>query len=380
MRVARITEDYFGTTQNRSDIPRNLAVTEFGSGLASPDIEVIELSIPAAVHHRHIVRQQGNAFTRRLARIRSTFSSLRREAVIVKTLLQTRAIADVVLVNQGVGLRAGLLRSLRISLPKIAALCYDPFPAISTMETRHHKRGASTRIRSHLFDQLQLIVVVSKTQAKFVDAFLRRAKVCAIPMSIDSEVFVPHKVQRDKFIFMVDGILRDYKLLADALCRVEDAPGRLVVAHRLDLSPSTLEELNRIRESGWEVDTVHKATSQQLARYYSTCQLVVVPVAESSQPAGLTALLESLSMGCSVVCTSASWLSDYAKDEQDILIADNSSSTEFATQVSRLRNDAKLAGKLRQDALELSRKWSFNLSQHAMQDALRTLNYKGRNH
>lgn len=237
----------------------------------------------------------------------------RRELRLLRLARSYRGRADVFLVDQGNAVRLAMLKLLGIRMPRVASFAYEPFP------DRKVPILDSVVVRKCLYRRLDALLLVSRGQTLWIrELFENRPSVEHVPMSIDRQAFrrtVGTHADGAGRVLIVDGSRRDYKVLERGLLTATGVI-EFVVVHRLPLSQPKLQVLAAIRERGIKVSVEYRVSTDRLRGLYANASVVVVPMLTSRQPAGLTALLEAMSVGCPIVVTDTNWLREYAKSDE----------------------------------------------------------------
>ncbi len=121
-------------------------------------------------------------------------------------------------------------------------------------------------------------------------------------MGIDLELFTRRRAASGDYAFLVDGALRDYEGVATAFEQLDGAVAELRLTHRHALSEKKEQALSRIEAAGTRVIRHANATALELRDLDEDALVVLVPILDCNQPAGLTALLEALAMGVPQLC------------------------------------------------------------------------------
>jgi len=225
-------------------------------------------------------------------------------------------------------------------------------------------------IRKILYRQISLMIVVSSVQAQWLDELLPKStKISAIPMAIDKEVFYRDSPAKGEYVFMVDGHLRDYETLSKALSLMDARPQRFVLAHLWPLSESAESHLREIESLGVAVEKIPGVSFSELRMLYQDSAAVVSPQRFSHQPVGLTALLESMTMGCAIVATGAKSIVEYAPAGEVAFVKEEDPQA-LAQALTRVLTDRNYNETLRRRARERSLDYSFEVSQQKVRTGL----------
>jgi len=372
MRVVHLEADYWGHGKLDGTQPRHLVHTELNESLSSAELSVERVEVPPAETHRLIRRREGKRVSRILQRIADRMRLAKRDLGVFVSIWRSTRGADVLLTTQGLGIRASLLKRLWLPVPRIVAICYDPFPVLDGGRSElSYKQRLEVKLRKAVYSGFAAMVLVSEEQESLIRPYLPEAlAVHFLPMAIDNRTFFPVPRKRANFVFMVDGALRDYELVRDAICSGKSSVNHLVIAHRHQLSSSRLRALKQIETCGIQVTLRPNATAAELRQLYSECAAVIVPVRKSLQPAGLTALLEAMATGSPVVCPNSFWVRDYAVPGRDVLTYEEGDSSTLAASIRQIVHDPGLANAIGRSAQEVSLKYSFANSRKSMRKIL----------
>lgn len=164
----------------------------------------------------------------------------------------------------------------------------------------------------NLKKQIDTFFVYSSWQKKFIEDRwqVEPEQVVFTPFMVDSDFFSLDKVtpQQRRMICAVGLEFRDYPTLIEA---VRDLDVEVVIAAA---SPWSKRE-----DSTQDVDipanvTVQKFTQFELRQLYADCLFMVMPLYEVNFQAGVTALLEAMSMERAVICSQTSGQTDVVVD------------------------------------------------------------------
>lgn len=329
------------------EFPRQLAITELGASLSDGQMSVDE-----------------------------TFLSFKRfplrEWDIWRVAAQSSDV-DVLLVDQIAGIRLAFLRMLGLETPKICMISYDPFPS-NLNPGPQSPVDWNERIRRMLFRRLDCIFVVSKDQARWLRPRIGGSTaIIPLPMAIDLDMFCRRDASDGEYIMLVDGALRDYDTLSQAILHMNPQPPKLIVAHRLPLSEEKKLHLSRVEANGVDVRTISRASGKLLNQLYERSQVVVVPVKKSSQPVGLTALLEAMAVGCPIIATSGAWLEEYASPGREALMVPPSDPASLAEAMSQIYIDQDLRRELGQQAMIRGRLFTFDRPREIVRKTLKSV-------
>jgi glycosyltransferase involved in cell wall biosynthesis len=203
--------------------------------------------------------------------------------------------------------------------------------------------------------RIDRILVHSANQAATLTAELGvpPARVHVVPYGIDTDFWQPQGGPEQDLVVSAGREHRDYATLASA-CAGE--PVRVYIADGSSHSPGA-----RLREPGQWPGNVERGSlglAELRDRYAAAC-VVVVPVAPTDFPAGVTTLLEAMSMGKAVVVTGTEGLQGIVQDASTGLVVRPGDVAGLRAAVRRLREDpderTRLGRAARQAVLE---RWS----------------------
>jgi glycosyltransferase involved in cell wall biosynthesis len=203
--------------------------------------------------------------------------------------------------------------------------------------------------------RIDRILVHSANQAATlaVELGVPPGRVHVVPYGIDTDFWRPQGGPEQDLVVSAGREHRDYATLV-AACAGE--PYRVYIADGSSHSPRA-----RLREPVQWPGNVERGClglAELRDRYAAAC-VVVVPVAPTDFPAGITTLLEAMAMGKAVVVTSTEGLQGIVEDAVTGLVVRPGDVTGLRAAVRRLRDDpderARLGRAARQAVLE---RWS----------------------
>lgn len=161
------------------------------------------------------------------------------------------------------------------------------------------------RILVHSANQVALL-----TRALAIPSSL----LAVVPYGVDTGFWAPQDVEQEPGLVVAAGREhRDYRTLLEAL----PPDAHLVVADGSPFSPGA----SRRSPDQWPDDVVRRAFDPIALRdLYARAAVVVVPVVETSFPAGITTLLEALSMGKAVVWSQTRGLAGAVPDDAAVTV------------------------------------------------------------
>jgi glycosyltransferase involved in cell wall biosynthesis len=135
-----------------------------------------------------------------------------------------------------------------------------------------------------------------------------------VPYGVDTAFWSPTGMTQETDLVVSAGREhRDYETLLAALPET----ARLVIADGSPFSPNA----SRRSPTQWPAHVVRRAFApSELRELYDRAAVVVVPVIETSFPAGITTLVEAMSMGKAVVVTGTSGLAGVVPDDVAIIV------------------------------------------------------------
>ena len=221
--------------------------------------------------------------------------SIRTSLTHVQAALRRVRDYDVVLSDgEHIGIPLALaLARLHIDVPHVVIGHHLDTPAKSRLFRTLRPGKRIDRILVHSRNQLPLLHRTLDVPA---------SKLRLVPYGVDTAFWSTRDADEDPNLVVSAGREhRDYGTLLGAL----PATARLVVADGSSFSPNA----SRSDPTQWPVDVVRRAFDPVALRdLYDRAAVVVVPVMETSFPAGITTLLEALSMGKAVIVSGTSGL------------------------------------------------------------------------
>jgi glycosyltransferase involved in cell wall biosynthesis len=178
-----------------------------------------------------------------------------------------------------------------------------------------YKRRLLAQVRLRPMDR---VIVHSQRQVEAIvrTTTLRPDQLAVIPYGIDTEFW---STREGAFEAEPDHVVsagrehRDYATLVDAL----PAKARLTVADHSPFTPSA----TRRDPTSWPDSASRVAADYfHLRQLYEQATIVVVPLIESDMPAGITTLLEAMSMGKPVIVSGTQELQGVVQDRESGLV------------------------------------------------------------
>ena len=178
-----------------------------------------------------------------------------------------------------------------------------------------HKRRLLTHVRLRQMDR---VIVHSDRQVEAIvrTTVLRPDQLAVVPYGVDTQFWsnLEGAFEADhNHIVSAGREHRDYATLVEAL----PATARLTVADHSPFTPSA----TRRDPTSWP-DSVSRVAADYLylRRLYELAAIVVVPLIESDMPAGITTLLEAMSMGKPVIVSGTQELQGVVRDRESGLV------------------------------------------------------------
>ena len=214
---------------------------------------------------------------------------------------------------------------------------------------------ASMKSSKSLFDKIWAqiirmnvdnIICVSSIQIDLFSKALRisRKKVSYIPVGIDTDFFSDvHSESENNIILCIGDADRDDVTLVSA---IKNLPVKLIrVSDRMEI----IENFKRLLHYSQFSDLKNRflflsaINDNQLRKLYSEAKIVVVVISkDSSQPAGLTALLEAMAMGKPVIITEGFATNDYVLNGKTGIIIKPANPTELRNAIIKLLSNYEL--------------------------------------
>lgn len=179
-------------------------------------------------------------------------------------------------------------------------------------------------------------ICVTVRQAEFLRKVLGKAdnEIVAIPQGVDTQFFNPAQAvrtpQNQSYVLCIGAEMRDYGLLFDA---VRGRGIKTVVKASSAWMVDDCRQLSAIPE---DVDVITRSVSYvELRELYAGASLVVVPLRETLQAAGITTILESMAMQKCVVATKSPGLPDVLEHGNTGVIVESQAES-FGQMIARL--------------------------------------------
>jgi glycosyltransferase involved in cell wall biosynthesis len=225
----------------------------------------------------------------------------------VRATLRTVRDYDVVLSDgEHVGLPLAVaMARLHIDVPHVVIAHHLDTPAKTKLFRTLRPGKCIDRILVHSSNQVPLL-----HHALGVAASTLRV----VPYGVDTAFWSPSNEDEDAGLVVSAGREhRDYETLLDAL----PSQARLVIADGSPFSPNA----SRRNPTAWPEDVVRKPFNPvELRGLYARAAVVVVPVIETTFPAGITTLVEALAMGKAVVVAGTRGLSCVVPDDVAVVV------------------------------------------------------------
>ena len=192
--------------------------------------------------------------------------------------------------------------------------------------------------------RIDVVIVYAATQREVAIRELGypSERVVLTPFMVDTEFWRPEQVtpHRRRMICAVGQELRDYPTLVDA---VRGLDVEVVVAAASPWSKRT------DTSAGLDVPanvTVKGYNLFDLRQLYADAAFVVVPLQETDFQAGITTILEAMSMGRAVVCTRTTGQTDVVVDDENGVYVPVSDAQALRAAIERLLGDVREAERL----------------------------------
>jgi glycosyltransferase involved in cell wall biosynthesis len=204
----------------------------------------------------------------------------------------------------GIPLALAMAR-LHIDVPHIVIAHHLDTPAKRRVFRALHPQKRIDRILVHSRNQLPLL-------HRTLD--LPTDQLRLVPYGVDTAFWSPRGRHEDPNLVVSAGREhRDYGTLLDAL----PPNARLVVADGSPFSPNA----HRTNPTQWPANAVRRAFDPVALRdLYEQAAVVVVPVMETSFPAGITTLLEAMAMGKPVIVSGTSGLASVIARDAAVMV------------------------------------------------------------
>jgi glycosyltransferase involved in cell wall biosynthesis len=167
------------------------------------------------------------------------------------------------------------------------------------------------RVLDYVLPRVDGIMVLSTAQKHYIEAKWRlRAPVQMIGHSVDTLFFRPQPVEPNDYVLSVgNDASRDYKSLFEAV-------SPLATRVRIRTSPQIVADLHRPNN----VEIIGELLSfPDLRTLYAKAKLVVIPLIETLNAGGISAVLEAAAMGKSLIVTQTAVLNDILKPGETCL-------------------------------------------------------------
>jgi glycosyltransferase involved in cell wall biosynthesis len=167
------------------------------------------------------------------------------------------------------------------------------------------------RVLDYVLPRVDGVMVLATAQKHYIEAkWPLRAPVQMIGHSVDTIFFRPQPIEPDDFVLSIgNDASRDYKTLFEAV-----AP--LATPVKIRTSPSIVAHL----EQPNNVEIIGKAVSfPDLRTLYAKAKLVVIPLVETLNAGGISAVLEAAAMGKPLIVTHTAVLEDILKPGETCL-------------------------------------------------------------
>jgi hypothetical protein len=213
-----------------------------------------------------------------------------------------------------------LLRALRVGTPQLTIGHNLLRPGKKRVLRCTHVRPVD-RFLTHSSNQVNTIVTSTR---------LQWGQLAVVPYGVDTSFWSgSHSGERQGVVMSAGREHRDYKTLVSALPR----GATLTIADHSFFTP----QATRRDPAVWP-PTVQRVAldAQRLRDLYLQAEVVVVPLVESSMPAGITTLLEAMSMGKAIVVTDTSELRGVVRHGETGLLVKPGDTTGMRAAIQRL--------------------------------------------
>lgn len=191
--------------------------------------------------------------------------------------------------------------------PKIIFIAWRPFDT-EYSGLKYHFKKILAKITASVTDQ---IIVVSSLQVKqFSDILgVQEEKISFLPYGVDCKFFKPlkNKAWKEPFFVTVGNVYRDDGLLLDV---IKDMPVRMVRVTRFASVDKNVKK-EAMRKKLKNISVRLDISYAELADLLRESYFVVLPLIPTDQPVGLTALMEAMAVGKTVIVTKGLESADY---------------------------------------------------------------------
>ncbi|BAJ81205.1 putative glycosyltransferase [Acidiphilium multivorum AIU301] len=167
------------------------------------------------------------------------------------------------------------------------------------------------RVLDYVLPRVDGVMVLASEQKRYIEAKWRlRAPVQMIGHSVDTVFFRPQPIEPDDFVLSLgNDASRDYGTLFKAV-------SPLATHVKIRTSPAVVADLNQPEN----VEIIGKPLPfPDLRTLYAKAKLVVIPLVETLNAGGISAVLEAAAMGKPLIVTHTAVLSDVLKPGETCL-------------------------------------------------------------
>lgn len=214
------------------------------------------------------------------------------------------------------------------------------------------KRNKQKKIKYNLILQAvkkaDRIICLSNSQIDFLaNLGIDRKKLSFIPFGVDN-IFFKYSNRDDGYILSVgrdNG--RNYKPLIEAARGVKE--NFIIITSE--------RNMKNIKDIPDNVKVFYDLEYEEVRRYYEGAKMVVVSstnenILDGSDCSGQMTILDAMACGKAVVATYRSWMNDYFKNKEDIIIVDSEDSFKLKEGINILLADADLRKEIGRKARE----------------------------
>jgi len=202
------------------------------------------------------------------------------------------------------------------------------------------------RVLNYVLPRLDGIMVLASPQKQYIEAKWRlRAPVQMIGHSVDTTFFCPQPEPVADYLLSVgNDASRDYKTLFAALTGLPNPV-------KIRTSPACLAGLTR-------PDTIEIIAQPvpfvQLRALYAGAKLVIIPLIETLNAGGISAVLEAAAMGKPMIVTHTAMLSDILQPGETCLTVPPNDPLSLRRAIDTVLNNPDLAARLGNNALHFA--------------------------
>lgn len=197
-----------------------------------------------------------------------------------------------------------------------------------------------------------IIVKCSSLQKHFINLGAHSERIKVIPFGIDHKFFSAaneNSPKEDMILAVGETRTRDYAALFEA---VSGLPVKLIVAAS-GLWSAREKSTDLPQPIPENVEVYKKLPRRELRKLYSQARLVVLPVYDLPYSAGVTSLLEAMSMETAVIITRSNGIMDYIVDGQTGIVVEQGQASAISEAVMHLLNNPKEASRLAANARQV---------------------------